>query len=62
MTGTDPSRGLPEELRELGRGLPVPPVDAESMAERVLARLIAESVPAPVPEARAGRARRLLDR
>ncbi|MFJ9802148.1 hypothetical protein [Streptomyces wuyuanensis] len=59
MTGTDRSGGLPDELRELGRGLPVPPVDGDSMAERVLARLIAESVPTPVPEPVPGRDRRL---
>ncbi|MFE5793995.1 hypothetical protein ACFQ8C_15655 [Streptomyces sp. NPDC056503] len=42
------SGGLPEELRELGRSLRVPDVDGESMAERVLARLLAEHVPVPV--------------
>ncbi|MEU2656483.1 hypothetical protein ABZ615_14280 [Streptomyces sp. NPDC007325] len=42
--------GLPEELRELGRSLRVPDVDGESMAERVLARLLAEHVPVPVVE------------
>ncbi|MFD4156732.1 hypothetical protein ACFWR4_28790 [Streptomyces hydrogenans] len=41
--------GLEEELRELGRSLRVPDVDGESMAERVLARLLAEHVPVPVP-------------
>lgn len=41
--------GLPDELRELGRRLRVPDVDGESMAERVLARLLAEQVPTPVP-------------
>ncbi|MFG3036877.1 hypothetical protein ACGFYZ_08250 [Streptomyces sp. NPDC048330] len=42
--------GLPEELRGLGRRLRVPDVDGESMAERVLAQLLAERVPTPVPE------------
>ncbi|MFD4372738.1 hypothetical protein [Streptomyces sp. NPDC058486] len=42
------SGGLPEELRELGRSLRVPDVDGESMAERVLAQLLAEHVPVPV--------------
>ncbi|WP_395362801.1 hypothetical protein ACHGLA_22625 [Streptomyces sp. YH02] len=41
--------GLPDELRELGRRLRVPDVDGESMAERVLAQLLAEQVPTPVP-------------
>ncbi|MFF9338719.1 hypothetical protein ACF1CG_02975 [Streptomyces sp. NPDC014773] len=44
------SGGLPEELRELGRSLRVPDVDGESMAERVLAQLLAEHVPVPEPE------------
>ncbi|MGW7363049.1 hypothetical protein ACWGI8_06355 [Streptomyces sp. NPDC054841] len=48
--------GLRDELRELGRRLPVPDVDGESMAERVLARIVAESVPVPVPEPVHGRA------
>ncbi|MFF2780131.1 hypothetical protein ACFVU3_35155 [Streptomyces sp. NPDC058052] len=42
--------GLPRELRELGRSLRVPDVDGESMAERVLAQLLAEHVPVPVVE------------
>ncbi|WP_371635755.1 hypothetical protein OG988_15150 [Streptomyces zaomyceticus] len=42
--------GLPDELRELGRRLRVPDVDGESMAERVLAQLLAERVPTPGPE------------
>ncbi|MET9725721.1 hypothetical protein [Streptomyces zaomyceticus] len=41
--------GLPDELRELGRRLRVPDVDGESMAERVLAQLLAERVPTPEP-------------
>ncbi|MER6994513.1 hypothetical protein [Streptomyces sp. NPDC000410] len=53
--------GLPEELRELGRRLPVPDVDGETMAERVLARMVAESLPTPVPEPESrGRWARLL--
>ncbi|MFF8804225.1 hypothetical protein [Streptomyces omiyaensis] len=44
------SGGLPEELRELGRSLRVPEVDGESMAEGVLARILAEHVPVPVVE------------
>ncbi|MFE5299736.1 hypothetical protein [Streptomyces sp. NPDC056632] len=42
-------RGLERELRELGRSLRVPEVDGETMAERVLAQLLAERVPAPAP-------------
>ncbi|MFE5713493.1 hypothetical protein ACFQ7J_22090 [Streptomyces sp. NPDC056501] len=45
-----PEERLPEELRELGRRLRVPDVDGESMAERVLAQLLAEHVATPVPE------------
>ncbi|MGW0118133.1 hypothetical protein [Streptomyces sp. NPDC003327] len=51
---------LPEELRELGRSLRVPDVDGETMAERVLAQLLAEReagagpVAGPVPGAGAG--------
>ncbi|MER5308330.1 hypothetical protein ABT034_11130 [Streptomyces sp. NPDC002773] len=40
---------LPDELRELGRRLRVPDVDGETMAERVLAQLLAERVPTPAP-------------
>lgn len=40
---------LPEELRELGRRLRVPDVDGGTMAERVLAQLLDERVPTPVP-------------
>ncbi|ORT59538.1 hypothetical protein [Streptomyces sp. CB03238] len=47
----DLERGLERELRELGRGLRVPDVGGQSMAERVLAQLLAESVPVPVPVA-----------
>ncbi|MFI8518344.1 hypothetical protein ACIGEZ_11050 [Streptomyces sp. NPDC085481] len=45
---------LPEELRALGRALKVPDVDGQTMAERVLAQLLAEQVPVPVavPERR----------
>lgn len=43
--------GLPDELRDLGRRLRVPDVGGETMAERVLAQLLAERVPAP-PAAR----------
>ncbi|MEV6650444.1 hypothetical protein [Streptomyces sp. NPDC051219] len=46
--------GLPAELRALGRRLDVPDVGGESMAERVLAQIIAESVPVPLPEPEAG--------
>ncbi|MGP3952408.1 hypothetical protein [Streptomyces sp. 7N604] len=36
---------LPDELRALGRDLPIPAVDAETMVERVLAGLVGERVP-----------------
>ncbi|MFC8917453.1 hypothetical protein ACFT5C_16950 [Streptomyces sp. NPDC057116] len=48
--GEEPDPALERRLRELGRGLRVPEVDGESMAERVLARLLAEAVPVPVVE------------
>ncbi|MER7519995.1 hypothetical protein [Streptomyces sp. NPDC126499] len=48
----DRDGGLPEELRELGRRLRVPDVDGETMAERVLAQLLAEQVPPPAPPPR----------
>ncbi|MFI6642177.1 hypothetical protein [Streptomyces sp. NPDC050504] len=46
--------GLPDELRALGRRIPVPDVDGQTMAERVLAQLLAESVPVPVAASGAG--------
>ncbi|MFG3367940.1 hypothetical protein ACIPWY_28340 [Streptomyces sp. NPDC090032] len=42
--------GLPDELRALGRSLDGLGPGAESMAERVLAQILAESIPAPVAE------------
>ncbi|GAA3391843.1 hypothetical protein [Streptomyces roseoviridis] len=48
----DREGGLPKELRELGRRLPVPDVDGGTMAERVLAQLLAERVPPPAPPPR----------
>ncbi|MFD7323771.1 hypothetical protein ACFV9D_22160 [Streptomyces sp. NPDC059875] len=48
--------GLSDELRDLGRHLRVPDVDGETMAERVLAQLLAEPAPAPVPRRRWARA------
>ncbi|WP_381804412.1 hypothetical protein [Streptomyces niveus] len=38
---------LAEELRALGRGIRVPDVDGETMAERVLAQLLADTAPVP---------------
>ncbi|MEV6397827.1 hypothetical protein AB0M39_24150 [Streptomyces sp. NPDC051907] len=47
---TDDERdALREELRALGRGTRIPDVDGETMAERVLAQLLAEAIPAPAP-------------
>ncbi|MFF2185515.1 hypothetical protein [Streptomyces sp. NPDC058155] len=40
---------LAEELRALGRGMRVPDVDGETMAERVLAQLLADAAPVPAP-------------
>ncbi|CAM5259874.1 hypothetical protein GCM10010329_04970 [Streptomyces spiroverticillatus] len=40
---------LPDELRELGRSIRVPEGIGESMAERVLAQLLADGVPTPLP-------------
>ncbi|UYQ63962.1 hypothetical protein [Streptomyces peucetius] len=49
------AQGLAEELRRLGRGVRIPDVDGETMAERVLAQLLAESAaPAPPPVRRRG--------
>lgn len=58
--GGSDARRLPEELRALGRSLgPLGPT-GESMAEQVLAQIIAESLPVPVPVAeRPGRLTRL---
>ncbi|WUD73624.1 hypothetical protein OG937_19010 [Streptomyces sp. NBC_00510] len=39
---------LPEELREVGRRLEIPAPSPDSVAEQVLARLLAEAVPDPV--------------
>lgn len=47
---TSSASSLPDELRALGRGIRVPDVDGDSMAERVLARILAEHVPVPVAE------------
>ncbi|MFD9221225.1 hypothetical protein ACFWDI_14705 [Streptomyces sp. NPDC060064] len=49
---------LREELRGLGRGSRIPDVDGETMAERVLAQLLAEAVPVPAVPGRAERFRR----
>lgn len=56
------ARRLPEELRELGRSLDRPGADSSTMAERVIAQIIAESVPVPVaePPGRLDRLRRWL--
>jgi hypothetical protein len=45
--GQEPDGGarLPEELRALGRGLRMPPLDAETMVERVLTGLLREPIP-----------------
>ncbi|MFF1920981.1 hypothetical protein ACFVW8_10470 [Streptomyces sp. NPDC058221] len=45
----DDRAGLRAELRALGRGLEVPGCDGPTMAERVLAQIVAEAVPVPVP-------------
>ncbi|MGW2206489.1 hypothetical protein [Streptomyces sp. NPDC001774] len=58
MKDTRDGDGLPDELRELGRRLKVPDVDGESMAERVLAQLLAERVPTPVRQSRFASLRR----
>lgn len=52
--GPRADRGLPAELRALGRSLDGLGPGGESMAERVLAQILAESVPAPVAEPGAG--------
>ncbi|MFD5781894.1 hypothetical protein [Streptomyces sp. NPDC126933] len=61
MSDEDDRDGLREELRALGRGMRIPEVDGGTMAERVLAQLLAEAVPAPVaePSGRPGRLGRL---
>ncbi|MEU9603166.1 hypothetical protein [Streptomyces sp. NPDC048057] len=41
---------LEAELRALGRAIPLPDVDGETMAERVLSSLLAEQVPDRVPD------------
>lgn len=48
---------LRAELLALGRGLEVPEGDGLTMAERVLARIVAEGVPAPASPSRRERAR-----
>lgn len=48
---------LRAELLALGRGLEVPEGDGLTMAERVLARIVAEGVPAPAAPGRRERAR-----
>ncbi|MEU4092784.1 hypothetical protein [Streptomyces sp. NPDC026673] len=48
---------LPEELREAGRRLEIPAPSPDSVAEQVLARLLAEAVPGAVAPGRAARAR-----
>ncbi|MFF3321469.1 hypothetical protein [Streptomyces sp. NPDC002889] len=48
---------LAEELRGLGHGIRIPDVDGGTMAERVLAQLLADRVPTPAVPA-PGRARR----
>lgn len=48
-TGEGEREDLGEELRALGRGMRVPDVDGETMAERVLAQLLADAAPVPTP-------------
>lgn len=48
--GRSDARRLPEELRALGRSLDPLGASGESMAERVIAQIIAESIPVPVAE------------
>lgn len=50
QAGGSGARRLPEELRALGRSLDPPGGTGATMAERVIAQVIAESVPAPVAE------------
>ncbi|MFF0060242.1 hypothetical protein ACFYRC_01625 [Streptomyces sp. NPDC005279] len=54
----DEHEALREELRGLGRGIRIPDVDGETMAERVLAQLLAEAVPVAAAPGRAERFRR----
>ncbi|MYW68428.1 hypothetical protein GTY65_30785 [Streptomyces sp. SID8379] len=49
-------RGLPDELRALGRLMEGPDGAGPTMAERVLAQIVAERVPTPVAEPRGPRA------
>ncbi|MFF3243431.1 hypothetical protein ACFYWY_06805 [Streptomyces sp. NPDC002870] len=58
LHGEDPHEALRQELRGLGRGITIPDVDGETMAERVLAQLLAEAVPPPAVPRRAERFRR----
>ncbi|MFD5099606.1 hypothetical protein [Streptomyces albidochromogenes] len=57
--GAERGPGAAAELRALGRGMRVPDVDGATMAERVLAQLLAEGVAVPVarPPGRAERVR-----
>ncbi|MGW3625183.1 hypothetical protein [Streptomyces sp. NPDC000880] len=56
--GEEPHEALRQELRGLGRGIRIPDVDGETMAERVLAQLLAEAaVPLPAVPGRAERFR-----
>jgi hypothetical protein len=54
---SDGHEALRAELRGLGRGIRIPDVDGETMAERVLAQLLAEALPAPAPPGRMDRLR-----
>ncbi len=58
----DERAALADELRGLGRRIRVPDVDGETMAERVLARLLADAVPPPAPPGRVERLRRWVRR
>ncbi|MFH8488159.1 hypothetical protein [Streptomyces longisporoflavus] len=50
QAGRGGARPLPDELRALGRSLEPPGADGATMAERVIAQIIAESMPAPVAD------------
>lgn len=54
---SDEHDALRAELRGLGRGIRIPDVDGETMAERVLAQLLAEAVPVPAAPGRMDRLR-----